>query len=111
MVKTMTRKINNDYINQYNIVTLTQPLSQGRYIKQTYEKTYDTRWKLTYTSNSAYHICPYDGMFRHCEECGASDDDFDIAYCLNKQQFISTGALNGRIHDCIRANLDVQFSD
>ena len=110
MVKTMVRKINNDYINQYNIVTLTQPLAHDRYIKQTYEK-FNKGWRLTYTSNSAYHICPYDGVFRHCEECGAFEDDFDVAYCLNKEQFISTGALNGRIHDCMRAGLEVQFLD
>ena len=68
-------------------------------------------WKVTHTTNSAYHICPYDGIFRNCKDCGALEDDFDIKFCLKKQQLISSGALSNRVNDCLNANLEVQFID
>lgn len=106
----MNRRINSDYVNQYKEVVLTQPIAHEKYIKQNYEKV-DRGWKLSYSTDSTYHICPYDGVFRNCKDCGALDEDFDIAFCTNKTQVISTGALVGRIKDCIKAGLDVQFYD
>ena len=106
----MTRKINKDYINHYNQVILTQPLAHNKYIRQTYDKT-DNGWKVTHSTNSAYHICPYDGIFRNCKDCGALDDNFDVNFCLNKTQIFSAGALSKRVNDCIGAGLEVQFID
>ena len=106
----MARKINKDYVNQYRKIILTQPLAHGKYIQQVYTKEGLT-WKVTHTTNSAYHICPYDGIFRNCKDCGALEDDFDIKYCLKKQQLISSGALSNRVNDCLNANLEVQFID
>ena len=84
----MARKVNKDYVNQYRKIILTQPLAHGKYIQQVYTKEGLT-WKVTHTTNSAYHICPYDGIFRNCKDCGALEDDFDIKFCLKKEQILS----------------------
>lgn len=106
----MARKVNKDYVNQYSKIILTQPLAHEKYIRQTYDKI-DKGWKVTHSTNSAYHICPYDGIFRNCKDCGALEDDFDVSFCLNKTQIVSAGALSGRINDCLGAGLKVDFID
>ncbi len=106
----MARRLTKDYVNQYNKIILTQPLAHGRNIQQIYDKT-DRGWQLTYVTNSVHHICPYDGVFRNCADCGALDEDFDVKFCIKKTQFYSTGALIERIIDCQRANLGVNFVD
>ena len=106
----MTRKVNKDYVNQYNRVILTQPLAHGKYIQLIYDKV-DKGWKATYSTNSAYHICPYDGIFRNCKDCGALEDNFDIKFCLKKQQILSAGTLSNRINECYNAGLEVKFID
>lgn len=107
--KVVERRITKDYVDRFDRVELIQPLAHNKYIKQCYDKTQKQGWKLTYISNSAFHICPADGVFRNCADCGALNEDFDINFCMNKLQFISTGALVGRIVDCKKAGLEVKF--
>lgn len=104
------RRINKEYLNTYGQVILTQPLAHGTVMKQVYTKD-GNRWQLSYESNSAYHICPFDGVFRNCRDCGALEEDFDIEFCRKKQSYISTGALIERINDCKKAGLNVQLID
>ena len=106
----MARKVNKDYVNQYSKIILTQPLAHEKYIQQIYDKT-DKGWVVSHLTNSVYHICPYDGNFRNCRDCGALEDDFDVSYCLKKQQIISAGAVSGRVNDCLSAGLEVKFID
>ena len=61
--------------------------------------------------NSAYHICQYDGNFRNCKDCGALDEDFDVEFCLNKEQILSAGAVSVRVNECLGSGLEVQFID
>lgn len=103
------RKINKDYLDAYNKVVLVQPVKNGE-IVQTYERE-RKGWKLTYSTTTVYHICPYDGNFRKCRDCGALDEDFDVSYCLKKLQVLSAGALCNRINDCIAAGLEVKFKE
>lgn len=105
----MARRITKEYIEQYDKVELIQPLAHNKYIKQVYDKLSD-RWELMYLSNSAHHICPYDGVFRNCVECGGLEEDFDISYCTDKMQVISSAALIERINDCLKAGLEVRFN-
>lgn len=107
----MARKVNKDYVSQYKKIIMTQPLAHEKYIQLTYEKDIDGRWKTRYSTNSVYHICPYDGIFRNCKDCGALEEDFDISFCLDKTQIVSAGALSGRINDCLSAGLKVDFID
>ena len=104
----MRQKISQRFLEKYDVVILTQPLAHGKYIKQKYHKA-DNIWAITYESNSIYHICPYDGIFRNCVDCGALDEDFDIEFCLNKIESISSGALIERIYKCQDAGLQVDF--
>lgn len=105
----MARRITKEYIEQYNEIELIQPLAHDKYIKQVYDK-FPAGWRLMYLSNSAHHICPYDGIFRNCIECGGLEEDFDISYCINKVQMISSAALIERINDCLKAGLEVKFN-
>jgi len=107
----MARRVNKDYVNQYSKIILTQPLAHNKRIQLTFEKTGEGWWKARYSTNSAYHICPYDGIFRNCKDCGALEDDFDVEFCLKKELFLSAGAVSVRANECLAAGLDVQFID
>lgn len=103
------RKINPDYLQDISKVTLIQPLKYGK-VTQTYTRQ-GKGWKVTHGTTSAFHICPYDGIFRNCRDCGALEDDFDMNYCFKKTQVFSTGAVCNRINDCIAAGLEVRFEE
>ena len=107
----MARKVNKDYVSQYSKIIMTQPLAHGKYIQLTYEKDMDNKWRARYSTNSAYHICQYDGIFRNCKDCGALDEEFDVEFCLNKEQILSAGAVSVRANECLAAGLEVQFID
>lgn len=110
MPKIKERRINKEYVEQYNKVILTQPLAHDTILQQIYERD-GQRWRLSYSSTSIYHVCPYDGVFRSCRDCGALEEDFDIEFCRKKTQFISTGAIVERIKDCKNAGLKVELTD
>lgn len=104
----MARKINKDYIEQYSQIYMIQPLAHKREVVQAAEKQGD-EWHIEFSTNSPHHICPYDGVFRNCKDCGALDDKFNVEFCLKKSQILSSAALCGRINDCLKAGLEVQF--
>lgn len=106
----MNRRFPKDFLNDYTQVIFTQPLAHGKYIKEIYTKE-NKKWVLEYESNSAFHICPYDGCVRNCADCGAFDEDFDINYCLNKQQKFTSVELLKRAEKCIAVDLEVKFID
>lgn len=103
------RKINPDYLKDYTKVILIQPVKRGE-ITQTYTRE-GKGWKLIHGTTSVFHICPYDGIFRSCKDCGALEDDFDMNFCFKKIKVFSTGALCNRINDCIAAGLEVKFEE
>lgn len=102
------RRITTRYIEQYNKVIFTQPLAHGVEMKQIYDKE-GKRWRVSYSSTSIHHICPYDGVFRNCSDCGALDEDFDTKFCTKKIQHVTTGVLVARISDCKAAGLEVEL--
>ena len=104
----MARRITEKYIEQYDRIVFNQPLAQQKYLKQIYDKC-NKGWLISYQSDSAYHVCFFDGVFRDCKECGILEDDFDISYCVNKTELISSAALIDRISDCRKAGLEVKF--
>ena len=110
----MGRKVNKDYLKNYTKVIMTQPLAKGNKLFMTFNLNDDKEWwTATYSTNRecVYHVCPYDGQFRNCKDCGALDDDFDVKFCLKKKQVYSAGAVCTRINECLKAGLDVQFID
>ena len=102
------KRIKVEDVEFYNKIILTQPLAHDTYLRQTYDKE-GKRWRLTYSSTSIHHVCPYDGIYRNCKDCGALEEDFDVKFCINKMQFVSTAALIERIIDCKKAGLEVEF--
>lgn len=104
----MERRVTEKYVTKYDKIILNQPLAHGKVLQQIYDKS-DRGWVLSYNSDSVHHVCPFDGIFRDCKECGLLDDDFDTTYCTDKTQIISTAALIGRINDCLNADLKVDF--
>lgn len=101
------RKIKPDYLENYYKIQLIQPVKSGDII-ETYENI-NGAWVLIYTTTTIYSICPYDGQFRDCKVCGIHEPDFDVEFCLDKQQILSSGALCGRINQCLEAGLEVKF--
>lgn len=104
----MARRITEKYIEQYDRIVFNQPLAHQKYLKQIYDKC-DKGWLISYQSDSAYHVCFFDGVFRDCKECGILEDDFDISYCVSKTELISSAALVERINDCMKAEIEVSF--
>ena len=39
------------------------------------------------------------------------DEDFDVEFCLNKEQILSAGAVSVRVNECLASDLEVQFID
>ena len=105
----MQKRKHKTYLDKYEMVVLTQPLANSRYIKQIYERTPNNRWFLIWESNSTYHICPYNGVFRKCADCGADEDDFDLSYCEKFYTYVDDKELSARIRDCKRAGLEVRY--
>lgn len=104
----MGRRINENYINRYNCVVLTQPLAHDKFLKQIYHKAKD-KWIISYDSNSVYHVCPFDGVFRNCSECGILDENFNVTICTNKTQAVDIKELYQRVMDCKKSGLQVDF--
>lgn len=104
----MARRITEKYIEQYDRIVFNQPLAHQKYLKQIYDKC-NKGWLISYQSDSAYHVCFFDGVFRDCKECGILEDDFDISYCVSKTELISSAALVERINDCMKAEIEVSF--
>lgn len=104
----MARRLTERTIEEYDRIIFTQPLAHQKYLKQIYDRC-DKGWLISYKSDSAHHVCFFDGIFRDCKECGILEEDFDISYCASKTELISSAALIERINDCMKADLSVDF--
>ena len=101
------RKINSEYISYYDEIILTQPLVRGYSLYQHFRKN-SQKWKVIYTTNSPFSICPWDGMERKCIDCDGNEDE---NCCFNHQQILSSRVVCNRVNDCIKAGLEVKFID
>jgi hypothetical protein len=97
-----------DYINTYTHVVLEQPLKSDKYLREEYTRNGEL-WERVFSSNSSFHLCPFDGSFRDCKSCGLGGEEFDIAYCLSKQECIPISTLVNRIKLCQAAGLRVEM--
>lgn len=100
--------ITPDYIKTYTHVVLEQPLKNHKFIWEEYIQNGEL-WERVYSSNSSYHLCPYDGSFRECKTCGLGGEEFDIATCLSRQEFTPISVLVDRIKRCQAAGLRVEM--
>lgn len=101
-------KVTTDFIENYSVIKLIQPLAHDRYVIQECIKTPEGKWSIKFSTNSAYHICEYDGVFRKCVDCELNNSE-EYVNCITKQQILSSGALVGRIKDCLKAGLEVKY--
>lgn len=108
-------KITKGYVNRFDLIKFTQILPSGRRVCETYFKQPNVEeWTIQYTTDSAYHICPYDGIFRDCGNCDvyeeAGDEEDFIERCLAHIQRINSMELARRCTLCERdENCDVYY--
>jgi len=112
----MNRRLRKEYIESYKTIIFTQILPSKNFVSCYWTQVYEDdqpqgKWIATYITSSAYHICPMDGSFRNCRDCGAFEPDFTIDYCYSKLQEIDTKELISRIVDCERAGVKVEYFD
>ena len=80
-------KITKGYVNRFDRIKFTQVLPSGRHVYEEYTRQpHKEMWCIEYSSDSAHHICPYDGVFRECIDCevydkAVTDEDF-VELCL-----------------------------
>lgn len=98
-------KITKGYVNRFDRIEFTQVLPNGRHVYEEYIRHPRTEtWYIEYSSDSAYHICPYDGIFRECVDCYAyneavDDEDF-VELCLQHEIRVSSTELARRCTLC-----------
>ena len=57
-------------------------------------------YHILYSTDSAYHICPYDGRFRDCKTCDATINNLD---CSGYEEIISSTEMAQRAAACSKA--------
>ena len=112
------RKITKDYVEFYKKIEFIQPLAKGAYLKEIYTQCLPQKpgmWLISYESNSAHHVCPYDGRFMTCEKCMADyspvDEEDEVEYCLQFEQRVTSKELAKRVNTCKKAGLKAFFYD
>lgn len=98
-------KITKGYVNRFDRIKFTQLLPSGRHVYEEYiRQPHTENWYMKYSSDSAHHICPYDGMFRECIDCEvydeAVDDEDFVELCLSHEIRIDSTELARRCTLC-----------
>lgn len=101
------KQITKGYVNHYDTIKMVQTLPSGRHICVEYKKTPSDKWYAHYSTDSAFHICPYSGEFKECNKCDAylnavDDEDF-IEGCLQYEERISSNEMAARAIACVNA--------
>ena len=104
----MAKKITKGYVNHYQTIKMAQTLPSGRHVFVEYKKTPTDKWYAHYSTDSAFHICPYSGEFKECSDCDAyfdavDDEDF-IESCLQYEERISSEEMASRATACVNAD-------
>lgn len=98
-------KITKGYVNRFDRIKFTQVLSSGRKVYEEYIRKPNTeKWYVQHSSDSAHHICPYDGIFRECVDCeeyeNAVDDEDFVEGCLARTEWVLSTELARRCTLC-----------
>ena len=75
-------KLTADFIDNYEVIKMVQPLSNDRYVIQECVKTPEGKWAVKFSTNSAHHICQYDGIFRKCADCDLNNIEEEHVNCI-----------------------------
>lgn len=98
-------KITKGYVNRFDKIKFTQVLPGGRKVYEEYIRKPNTeKWYVQHSSDSAHHICPYDGIFRECVDCeeyeNAVDDEDFVEGCLARTEWVLSTELARRCTLC-----------
>lgn len=69
------QKITRAYITHFNQISMEQLLPSGRKVCVEWTRIDKNGWLPIYSTDSVYHICPYNGRFGACLVCKAYNDD------------------------------------
>lgn len=102
-----TKKITRAFVTHHNLITMEQILPSGRKVWATWGRLKKDEWLPSYKTDSAYHICPYDGAFKDCKTCDMYDEDGGTMFdnCMewwNKQK-ITDEEMASRATACANA--------
>lgn len=104
----MAKKITRGYVNHYQTIKMAQTLPSGRHVFVEYVKTPNDKWVATYSTDSAYHICPYNGQFIDCAQCAAvieaANDEDIVKNCFTREERISSEEMASRATACVNAD-------
>lgn len=105
------KKVTKGYVNRFDVIKFIDTLPSGRHVYEIYTRVRpETMWTIMHSTDSTYHICPYDGIFRNCSDCGANAEDFDVQFCLDKLERISSEALAERCTLCEAAQVPITYT-
>ena len=103
----MANKITRGYVNHYQTIKMVQTLPSGRHVFVEYIKIGKDKWTPKYSTDSAYHICPYDGRFQDCIACEAFtealNDEMIVKNCQKHTEEISSTEMAQRAAACSKA--------
>ena len=71
-------KITRAYVVRFDEIEMEQLLPSRRKITVKWHKRPDKSWIPFYSTDSAFHICPYNGQFKDCRDCIAYSEDMVI---------------------------------
>ena len=99
------KKITRAYVTHFDIIDMIQTLPTGRVVKCEWIRDDNDRWHSNYSSNSAYHICKYSGIFKDCQNCKCYNDDAEMMskQCATQGEAISMNEMASRATACANA--------
>lgn len=100
------KKITRAYVTHFNIINMEQILPSGRKVCVQWNRTKNNKWMPVYSTDSVYHICPYDGQFIDCNRCECYNDlpDEMLKACEAKLEYISNEEMASRATACANAH-------
>ena len=99
------KKITRAYVTHFDTIDMTQILPTGRIVKCEWIRDDNDLWHSNYSSNSAYHICKYSGIFKDCQNCKCYNDDAETMskQCAAEGEAITMNEMASRATACANA--------
>lgn len=101
---------NKGYINHFSKIIFTQPLVNGRYVRQVFTKlpmnrTPNREWEISYENFTEYEFCKYRGIFGGCADCWRGFGEPPESFCRNFIEVIDGIELAARCEEIEASNL------
>ena len=98
-------KYTRAYVSHFDTIVMTQTLPTGRIVRCDWLRDDNKLWHPIYSTNSAYHICQYSGLFKDCKNCKCYNDDATIMSrnCAQESEALSMDEMASRATACANA--------